>query len=384
MVKSLKNILFAVFFVVLFVEFICSNISFINFQPLNGSQAVSLKPKFSLKNWLNGKFQDSTSVYLEDAFVAHPFFVRLNNQVNYSLFDEINVVRVEEGKDGYFFDNGYIESYFGEDYVSEEYFEEKSKKLKFIQEHFKKMGTIVLFTINQGKASYFFDKLPSKYNFKLKKRSNYDACVEKFKKYDINYIDFREYLSKVRDTSRFPIFPKLSVHWSGFAAVKTADTLIRYMENISGTKLKKIKYLGGEVTSVPRGTDDDIYQSMNLFIPKKSDLMYYPFLNFEKNDSAIPAPNALFVGDSFVWTWIGFYNIIPAVFSNKSEYWYYNKEVFWPLEKGKLPYSVSTLNLNEKIKNRDFIILSFNESSLVNCGFDFIEQAYDLLKKGKD
>jgi hypothetical protein len=107
--------------------------------------------------------------------------------------------------------------------------------------------------------------------------------------------------------------------------------------------------------------------------------MYYPNIVFEKN-SKKKKPNILIVGDSFVWSWIRFYNFFPNLFNEKSAFWYYNHEVAWsPTDQNKT--LTASLNLKEETTHRDFILIVNAESSLNNAGQFFIEQMFEMLHK---
>ena len=44
------------------------------------------RPDFTIQDWLNHRFQDNASKWFSRYFGARTLFVRLGNQVNYSLF----------------------------------------------------------------------------------------------------------------------------------------------------------------------------------------------------------------------------------------------------------------------------------------------------------
>ena len=111
--KIIKHILFISFFLVCCAEIIQTHKRFIDSPKLDGAVYVIPKPTFSLDNWLSGKYQDSAMTYYEEQANLHPFFVRLRNQIGYSLFDEVRVSQVHLGKDQNLFGGGYIESYLG-------------------------------------------------------------------------------------------------------------------------------------------------------------------------------------------------------------------------------------------------------------------------------
>jgi len=361
-------------------ELIQNHHRFYNSKPLQGGIVTTPKPKFTFDNWLSGNYQDSVMKYYEENMETHVFLTRLNNQIAYSVYNETKAIRVEAGKNDILFDNGYIKSYLGKDYVGEKKVVVTVNKLKYVQEELKKINIDLLFLITPGKPSYFSEYFPEKYDTVKKTRSNYDAYREEFEKQKINFIDYRKYFLKLKPSARFPLFPKCGVHWSIYGSTIAADTLFRYLENLRHIDMTDYYYLNGKETTQPEKTDGDIVDAMNLLRDIPSFPMYYPCLVIKKNQQKIK-PNILFVGDSFLWSWVGTDNFIPNIVNENTAYWYYNQTVQFPRINGQDNFPVNKLNLKEQTMNRDFIVLIFNESSLVNGGYNFIEQMYDMLKR---
>ena len=377
--KFLKRILFILFFVTLCGELIQNYRKWYVSEPLQGGIVVIPKPQFTLDNWFSVNYQDSTMKYYEQNLDSHVFLTRLNTQIAYSTFGEISAVRVEEGKNHFLFDNGYIESYIGKDFVEENKVIEKVNKLAYVQAELKKRNVDLLFLITPGKPSHYPEYLPEKYDLNRKTRSNYDAYTEEFEKQKINFIDCRKYFLKLKPTTKHPLFTRYGVHWSIYGSTIAADTMIKYLENLRHIDMMDYYYNGGRETTIPEKTDADILYAMNLLRTYPSLPMYYPNLVLKK-DSAKVKPNILFVGDSFLWSWIGMDNFIPNIVDSKSAFWYYSQVVGWPQVNRQDNYPVSKLNLKDETLHRDIIVIVYSESSLVNCGYNFIEQMYDLLK----
>lgn len=378
--KVIKHSLFVLFFLAVCGELLQNRFQWLNATPLQGGIVNMPKPTFTLENWLSGNYQDTVMKYYEQNMDTHTFLTRLHNQIGYSVFDTINVKDVEEGKNHFLFGAGYTKGFIGKDFVGEDAVIDKVNKLYYVQSELKKRNIDLLFLITPGKSAFYSEFLPDKYDISKKTRSNYDAYTEQFEKQKINYIDFRKFLLKLKPTAKHALFTRCGIHWSIYGSTLAADTLIKYMENMRHIDMPDYYYAGGRETTQPERTDADIGQAMNLVRDIPSFPMYYPNLIIKK-DTQKTKPNVLLVGDSFVWSWIGTDSYIPNLVSDKSAYWYYNKEVGWPQINGMDKYPVSKLNLKEQTLNRDFIVLVYNESSLVNCGYNFIEQMYDLLKK---
>ena len=377
--KIAKHILFILFFCVFLSELIINHTQFFSFKKLNGQTIREPQPKFTLDNWLNGDCQEQQMKFFEQNLDIRPFLIRFRNQLGYSIFNELNAPEIEVGKNQVLFGSGYIESYMGQNFIGEDKIINKVNMLAYVQDELKKRNVDLIFVIAPGKPSVFPEYLPEKYDLRKKKRSNYDAFAEQLEKQKINHIDFSNYFLKLKPKSKYPLFTRCGVHWSGYASTIAADSLVKYMEKLSAIDLLNYHTEGGQETTVPRSTDADLGDLLNLTVDIPSHEMYYPNIVFEKN-SKKKKPNVLIIGDSFVWSWISFYNFFPNLFNEKSAFWYYNHEVAWsPTDQNKT--LTASLNLKEETTHRDFILIVNAESSLNNAGQFFIEQMFEMLHK---
>ena len=378
--RLIKHFLFILFFVVCCGEIIQTHRKFLYFEKLDGAVYVIPKPEFSSDNWLSGKYQDSAMTYFEEQANVHPFCVRLRNQIGYSLFDEIKVSKVELGKDQNLFGGGYIPAYLGMDFNGDAVAIEKVTKLKYVQEELKKRNVDIVFVIAPGKPSLQPEYIPAKYDVSKKSRSNYDAYAEQLIKQNINHIDFRKYFLKIKNKVKHPLHTRCGVHWSGYGGTIAADSLIKYMEKLRNIDMPDYYTNGGTETTVPRYTDADIGHAMDLIWDIPCYPMYYPNIVFKK-DTTKTRPDVLIIGDSFVWTFVSFYEYVSHEFGDNTEYWYYNNEVKLSKRPNSENQHVSLLNLKEQTLHRDFILLVFNDVNLNNCGYGFIEKMYTLLQE---
>lgn len=378
--KFIKYIVFVLFISILLIEKIQGVHKFIDAPPLQGNFANAPKPTFTISNWLEGKYQDSLLKNHESTLSIHNFLIRLHNQIDYSVFGKINVKGTEEGKDHYFFGTSYSTSFLGEDYIGEKKISERVKKLAYIQHALKKQNTELICVIAPGKSSFMSENLSSKYDVSKKQRSNYDAYVQQFILNDIQHIDLVSYFQKEKTAAAYPLFTQCGIHWSGYGSTRAADTLFRYMENIKHIDIKDFYSDGGQESEIPLMTDGDITNAMNLLCDIPFHKMYYPNIVF-KDDTSKMRPNTLIIGDSFVWSWISFYDYFPNLLDKKSVFWYYAQEIGWPADLTKPFINVDRFDFNKETNNRDFILIVCNESKLYDFGFGFVDKLYDKLQK---
>lgn len=375
-----KQLIFALIFSVFFYILIQDLFHVVNIRPLYGSYEKAVKPKYSVESWLSGNYQDSLTHFIQKNLYVSPDLIRLRNEIGFVLFKEMHVNGSEIGKENYLFESGYIYAHLGLDYVGDGIISEKTRKLAYIQTELEKRNITLLFVIAPSKASYYPEFIPEKYNSIVPKKSNYDEYVRQFQNFKINYLDISEYFLALKPYSKAPLYTQTGIHWSGYGATLAADTLFKEMEKIRNIDIQDYFYEEGTRTSYARGTDNDLEKAMNLINKIQTNEMYYPKLKI-KYDSHKVRPNVLIVGDSFVWSWIGFYNYFPELLDDRSAFWFYNRELAWTKRPEPLSFPLDTQTLSDQIKARDYILIVNNRWALNQCGNDFIEQMYDLLIK---
>jgi hypothetical protein len=236
-----------------------------------------------------------------------------------------------------------------------------------------------LVVLAPGKASFMPENIPSKYRLEEKDTSNYDMYIDGLKLRDINIIDFRSYFNKIKGKVKYPLFPKSGAHWNGYAISIAADTLIKHIEKSYALNLNKFVDVGGDLVFVPRKTDGEISNGMNLMIPFKGDELYYPKIKFI-NDKHNDKPNTLIVGDSYAETFYKFYPFYENIFGANTNYWSYNIWEKWPLNQDKENHRVVNLEMSEELLSRDLVIIIVTQINLKFLGGLFIDRQYKFFK----
>ena len=124
----------------------------IKLKGLEGAFVEAEKPVFSYSNWTTSKFQNQVSIYLKQKTPFRADFVRLRNQLNYWLFDEINTI-FTLGKDNYIFDPNYIKARTGEDYISNELQHQKIESIKNAKQILDSLEIPIIVLIAPNKAN---------------------------------------------------------------------------------------------------------------------------------------------------------------------------------------------------------------------------------------
>ena len=137
----------------------------------------------------------------------------------------------------------------------------------------------------------------------------------------------------------------------------------------------------GVVTKVPRYYDHDLMALLNLIVDKQGDELYYPKITFKHSENKYK-PNVLIVGDSYTRSLIFTYPFFQNLFSIESEFWFYNLNVEYRNDtlNPNQENLVRNFDLKQKIENRDYIILLYNEHNFLGFDFDFSKKVSKVLE----
>lgn len=342
--------------------------------PLNGTpEQLSPKPYLCTEYWFDGSYQEEYDAYYTKQFGCRNDFVRLNCQIAYSVFSTAKAGGIIKGKDGYLLDEKYIRAATGEDFVGYMKLKMDLEKVRKVQDTLRKLHKELVFVFVPGKASFFYDKIPSKRARKKPFNTNHAVYVNAFKKNRIPLIDFKTYFEANKVTSKYPLFAKCGIHWSTYSSYLATDSMNTFFHHLRNTKGSSIQLVKINMSEQNSDEDYDIGRGLNLLFPLDTYPMAYPETRI-LNKGAKCNPKVLFIADSYFWN-IYTRNFSADLFGN-GEFWYYNKQIYPDT------YSVETLVQNAPIKERvekhDIITILSTDANLENFSFGFIDQMYHI------
>ncbi len=345
----------------------------IKLSPLKGAFVPAVEDTFSSKKWFSGEYQNHTEKYLNQAFGFRNLLVRINNQLDFSIFNNTNLNSVIPGKNNYLFTYEYIKAYRGYDYTGEKIANEDMRQLKFIQTELALMNKTLIVIFAPGKASYYPEYLPDSCS-KEGDHTNYKLYPELVEKWGINNVNFRKYFLDQKKQSAYPLFSKNGTHWSEYAACLVMDSLISYIDNMRNITMPHFKWNNIAESDQDTGFDNDIVNAMNMMYNPIHEKMGYPQTSIIAEPDNIK-PSILAVGDSYFGTlW---YLNINKVFSGY-HFSYYNQKMF--PESFDHEINTDQFSLKKEIADHDVIVIEATESNLNALGWGFIGNLYDMLR----
>lgn len=377
MQKLVKHILFALLMLMLILPFIQYQFNIPRIKALKGAYTTPEKPLWNSNNFWNGTFQDSMNTYIEQTIGYRPHFVRLHNQLQYSLFDTINAQGVIMGKEGYLYEMNYIKAYYGLDYVGDKKITEDINKTIAVNQWLNDNNKLLLVVLAPGKGTFLPEYIPDELKPKSKGPTNYDAYYDALKNAEIAVIGGNHWFNAMKDTSKLALFPKAGIHWSYYGLGLVFDSVFKLIENRLNQEFINFEMTNIKVTHKLKSPDRDLWEGMNIILPPDDYPMPYPEFKFEISDSS-KMPRVITVADSYYWQWFGG-NYALKGFSDNS-FWYYNNQIYYP--DNQPPKERALVSLMDAVVHTDVFLLLQTDANMYRFSFDFIDELYELLKDG--
>ncbi len=377
-----KKIIYITFIISLLIPSVLGEFNISLCKKLGGVVAPeSTKVEANLSNFFSGELQTYVTKVIKKNIGLRNFFIRTFNQIEYSLYNKTKSTIVLS--DGSFIFYDYLVSFYGNDYGGINKINKYTDELLYVQNKLKKQNKNIILVLAPNKA-YFKQEYIQKQHCQHKNDStNYDVLTKVLSDKHINYIDFQDYFYNIKDSLKYPVFPKYGIHWSGYTSVIAADSLFSYIYSSLNYNYAAFKISKGEETNTHyRFTDNDLEELANLLFSTKGDKVYYPEITFANNSKK---PNALLIGDSFTQSFFGFYPFLDSLFTKDSKYWYYGSHVGWP--KQYQQQKVDDLDFYDQIKDRDVFVIvetianidSYFTDNFVNLLYSYLK--FDEIKK---
>ena len=339
---------------------------------LGGAFVPEKDVSFSWTQWFKADYQTQKDKYVKGNFGFHNYYIRLICQVNFNLFKKAHVVYVVVGKENYLYETAYIDAYYGRDFVGKEKIETELKKLKRIQDTLEEKNKVILIAYAPGKASFYPEYIPDNYKT-APQPSNYAYYTQVSRRLELNYIDFSAYYRSQKDKSKYALYPQYGIHWSDYASIMAFDSLVKYVEFKMKMNLPDLAINSIKESDSLRNTDNDVLQSLNLFIEPPTFKMAYPEWTVKYDSTMHKKLKLLVIADSF-WWYIYSTGVTDNVF-NPSQFWYYNQEIY--PESHSSPLRVTHIDYASRIKEADVIVIMHTEATLHKFGGGFVDLCYE-------
>ena len=166
-------------------------------RKLRGVEKTTERPVFGLSELSSGSYQAQLERYIGENFPFRGYLVRINNQINYSLFDEISSSyhsKIVSGKKKFLYEKAYIDAYNGRVKLSKEQIAHKADEIATFQKKLRAKGIAFLLLISPSKARLYPEYIHQRYLSPKESGSNYGRFISAFRKRDVEFFDSFAYL----------------------------------------------------------------------------------------------------------------------------------------------------------------------------------------------
>lgn len=341
---------------------------FVKITPLFGDIEEVKEPVLNWKNWNNGSYQESAENNLKAKIGFQPLLVRLHNQLDYSLFNKLNTSAVIKGKQGYFYESGYIEAHYGMDYVGEKQIKNTVSKLNELRDSLLAHNIKLLVFIAPGKASFFPEYIPDEYAPYKSEKTNYLEYKRFLSRTKIPVLDAKQWFEAMKTTSPHPLYPKAGIHWSIYGEFLAVDSLVNRIQGFGFPDMPSYQLKRIQISKENLYGDFDLGNALNLLFKVDTYPLAYP--DYEVLHPNGKQPKVLVVGDSYYAGLFYNYHLSEKVFGD-GDYWYYNRQIFNSKSNGNL--APKDIDMRSRVEEHDVVVLMMTDGNLAKFGFGWIE-----------
>jgi len=362
----MKKAIFIFLIFSLLIPKIQENFKILKVKELIGSTETKQKPEFNFTNWMSGEYQNKYSEYKDETFGLRNWFVYFFNQIDFSLFSKTHA-DVIVGREGYLFQGGYIDEVTGKNFIGDSAMKKNVDRIKRIENYLNRKNIFLMTVLAPGKSDYYQEYLPAYYAKRVNNQRNYNYLLKFGAEEKIRLLDFNKWALQIKDTSKYPLFPKQGIHWNFYCMALCADSMVKYIEVNTNRNINNLSWTL-EFPDNLRGTDYDLGGLLNIFEKLPYNKMPYPKFSLEE-DSTASKPRLLVVADSFYWT-IFNEQIFTRIFSNETYFYYYSS--IYPSGRTASEYTPD-LDILTEVEKFDVVLLLQSSGNYGNPGVNFAQ-----------
>lgn len=263
-------------------------------------------PEFSWAAFREGKLQRAVATRVGESLPIRPYLIRLNNQIAFSLFSELNVPGLLVGNQQQLIEIGYLREYCGRtDAMAETLANRMIPILLHIQAYYRSRGGNFLYVITPSKAAdlpeYFTGKIDCS-NAVASRTTMIPAYAERLRNAGIAVFDAATFTQRSKGSYPVDMFPRGGIHWNGIAVARASIEIVEAINRQTGQPTLRPFSFDYAVKDPPTGSDRDLADLINVIFPPTgyptAKLTYQPIQSCETHPARLI--DAAIVGDSFM------------------------------------------------------------------------------------
>lgn len=370
--KKILNIVFIVIMIMMFLPMLQLITHYPERKALSGYFVKPRKPQLTGESVFNGSFQEDMNKYIENNIGYRPDLVRINNTIDYYLYDKINAGNVVMGKENYAFEESYFHATLGRDFIGRDSIAEIVEKTRFVQDYLARRGITFVVVFAPGKATYFPEYIPDSYRPDSVTATNLEVFREEIADKGVTLIDYNRWFTAMKDTATYPLYPQYGIHWSYYGMALCLDSMAHYIEKERNVDMREMQWDEIKLSTKFKSTDYDLGKALNLMWQLPTYELAYPNISFEDKEGK-DTPSLLAVCDSYFWNWYG--TGLTNRFFQPISFLYYFNQYYSSTFSGHR--SLSDINLIPFVEEHDIVMIMATDGNLKRFAYGFVEELYN-------
>lgn len=345
---------------------------------LRGVVEESPLPVFNWTTIRSGAAMRATEAWFNTHLGLRTLWVRIDNQINFSLFQETSAregrSQVVSGPDDWLFERHYIAHTVTPGKLSEARLREILPHIRSVQDKLARRGIPLLLVFAPNKADIYPEHAPQAF-FAGRRPADYTTDFERarplLREFGINFYDgstrFKAWKQELPDQ----LFPRSGTHWSYNAVYRVANDLRAWLNPRMRRPIPELQ-LARLQSGEPRQEDYDLLGLLNLVTAAPYEHAT-PFPEMVPQ-TAVPVeklPRLLWVYDSFGWMPIKLLYSANALGPTQSFY-YFSSTYDLPAVTLN-PLQPKTQDWETKLKDYDAVVFVLADIAVEYIGWDFFE-----------
>lgn len=363
---------------------------------LHGVAIPATYPRISKKGFISEGYQKRMTDYLMKGSTLWPWMVKINNQLFYSIFNQISAHQngsIICANDGTFFQPMYLTAFNREKPFNEAKLGGIPADVKKLQDIFKAKGVPLVVLISPNRIALEPHLVPESRidPTRLTRINSYDVLPERFKTLGVNYVDMYDYFLKQSnpgfidingENAKLPVFLPTASHWNEVGSCLAVNEVFKKINSVKGINSQHIACEDYEMINPPNDADLDLLEIGNLLFPERTIIpgpVVRKPISIENNSKK---PKILLIGTSFLFAIQKQLEKAELVEEAPLLFYYRQKrnnssQRFHNIRKNKKNF------WEEYLLSFDAIILETNQASIGKVGHGFVKEALNYYQLNK-
>jgi hypothetical protein len=335
-------------------------------------------PVWSLDTIRSGEAFRAASAWYDGHAGLRNFWVRLDNEVTYVLFTEATEHKVGTnlvvGEHDWLFERHYVKHAITPFKPDDARVRESIRHMRSVQDKLAKRGIPFLLLIAPSKVEVYPEHVPAAQlggRDLAQVTTEYEHYKAELVAAGINLYDGPQVFLNWKKAGQRNLFARGGTHWSYASALQVLED-VRTRLNPTMRRPMPPLILEKKVTELAQLSDTDLFSLLNLL----GDFPFnhpqpMPVLAPQKEVPVEQLPRIVWVHDSFGWPLIEL--VYNANVAQPTESFYYFETMFKVPGGVRLDTSISQLDWESYLKNKDAVVMVWTEIAFTYLGWDFFE-----------